>query len=623
MEKEIIKNEILLELIYVADMKAGEDAILKNILPTYLRKLNCFLAGIVKCNNELLLDKCLLPHMYEKNLMWSKIKDYIEKNKSIVEENNYVILNSENEVFYIFKLSDYGYFVLGRKKIFDLVFINDLKHVISFTGKVLMQSIEKELRKEYELKIVNERKLLRTIIDNVPISIYAKNTEYRKTIANVTELKQFGWKNEAEVLGKTDFDLFGESIGTNTLLEDQKVMLNGIPILDEEKHMGKGEWALISKLPLRDENDKIIGIVGTSVNFTERRKTTEQLELFNKLFDNLSDAVQVSLENGNMFYVNKAASENLGISQKDISKYQVYDFEESFRKEKDWKKQVELIKSNNSLTIESINTNQKTGKRFPVELTVKYIVVNGNGYIVANSRDITERKKAEEKLKYSNERLEQLALQSKTFAWEVNLDGLFTYVSPIIEVVLGYLPSDLVNIKYFFDIFVSDEKDVISKQIIEEKTRFNNFEHRVLDANGTEVWLLSNGSPMMDDLGNFIGFRGSDMDISERKKNEEKIKENEEYQRLLLENLSVGIMIIDPITRIIETVNSFASNIIGDTIENIIGKRCHSNICPSANDSCPVCDKNDIVDNSDKILLNAKGESIPILKTIKLIRVCL
>ncbi|MEI8084881.1 MAG: PAS domain S-box protein [Paludibacter sp.] len=624
MEKEIIKNEILLELIYVADIKAGEDAILKNILPTYLRKLNCFLAGVIKCNNEQLIDKHLLPLMYVNNLMWSKIKEYIEKNKSLIEEKNYATIISDNEVFYIFKLSDYGYFVLGRKKIFDLVFINDLKHVISFTGKVLMQSIEKLIRKEFELKIANERKLLRTIIDNVPISIYAKDTEYRKTLANVTELRQFGCVSEDEVLGKTDFDLFGESIGVNTLKEDEKVMLEGIPILDEEKHIGKGEWALISKLPLRDENDKIIGIIGTSFNFTERRKTTEQLEIFNKLFDNLSDAIQISLENGQMFYVNKVASERLGISQKEVSKYKVYDFEESFKEEADWKEHVNLVKSTTSLTIEGLNTNQKTGKSFPVELIVKYIVVNENGYIVANSRDITERKKADEALKYSNERLEQLALQSRTFAWEINAEGLYTYVSPIVKTVLGYNPIDLVGKIYFYDIFAPELKEFYTKEafkIIENKKPFNNFENKVINADGLEVWLLSNGSPMFNEDGDFLGLRGSDSDISERKKNEEQIKENEEYQRLLLENLSVGIMIIDPISRIIETVNTFASNIIGAPIDKIIGRRCHSFVCTEKDDCCPICDNNQVVDNSDKVLLNAKGVKVPILKTVKLITI--
>jgi len=624
MEKEIIKNEILLELIFVADNKAGEDEILNSILPSYLRKLNCFLAGIVKCNNDELTVNHLLPLMYAKNAMWSKIMDYISNNKNLIESESIATLILDTDIFYIFRLSDYGYFVLGRKKRFDLVFENDLKHVISFTGKVLMQSIEEEMRKEYEQKIANERKLLRTIIDNVPISIYAKNTELKKTIANSTELRQFGWKNENEVLGKTDFDLFGESVGKNTFIEDQKVMLDGISILDEERPMSNGEWALISKLPLRDDKENIIGIVGTSVNYTERRKTNEQLEIFNKLFDNLSDAVQVSLENGQMFYVNQIASERLGILQKDISNYQVYDFEESFRNVEDWKKHVEFVKSNNTLTIEGLNTNQKTGKNFPVELTVKYIIVNGNGYIVANSRDITERKRVEEALKYSNDRQEQLALQSKTFAWEVNREGLYTYISPIIESVLGYKPDDLVNKKYFYEIFALDEKEFTTKEafnIIESQANFNNFENKVLAADGREVWLMSNGSPMFDIEGNFLGLRGSDTDISERKSNEKKIKQNEEYQRLLLENLSVGIVIIDPETNIIETVNSFASNIIGAPIDSIVGQKYSVYECDTCNNNNATYNQNELVDNVDNIILNAEGKEIPILKTVKLITI--
>ena len=624
MEKEIIKNEILLALIYVADIKAGEDEILKSILPTYLRKLNCFLAGIIKSNNGLLTEKLVLPLMYSKNPMWLKIKDYIANNKAMIAKENYAALVFESEIFYIFRLSKYGYFVLGRKKIFDIVFVNDLKHVISFTGKALMQSIEEEIRKEYELKIANERKLLRTIIDNVPISIYAKDADYRKTIANATELRQFGCKNENEVLGKTDFDLFGLSIGTNTLVEDQKVMLEGIPILDEEKHIGNGEWALISKLPLRDEKNNIIGIVGTSFNFTERKKTTEQLEIFNKLFDNLSDAVQISLENGQLFYINKIASERLGILQEKVSDYYIFDIETIFENEEDWVKHVEHIKKVKSLTIEGVNKNQKTGKSFPVEVSVNYIVVKENGYIVANSRDITERKKADEALKHSNERLEQLALQSKTFAWEINSDGLYTYISPIIESVLGYKPVDLINKKYFYDIFAPESKEITTKeafQIIENRVYFNNIENKVLAADGTEVWLASYGSPMYDSVGNYIGLRGSDRDISERKRNEARIKENEEYQRLLLDNLSVGIFIIDPITRIIETVNTFASNIIGAPAESIVGRRCHSFVCKAMEDCCPICNRNEIADYSDKILSNAKGEEIPVLKTVKQITI--
>jgi signal transduction histidine kinase/DNA-binding response OmpR family regulator/PAS domain-containing protein len=98
------------------------------------------------------------------------------------------------------------------------------------------------------------------------------------------------------------------------------------------------------------------------------------------------------------------------------------------------------------------------------------------------------------------------------------------------------------------------------------------------------------------------------------------IKE-EESKRILLENISVGIMLINPTTRVIESVNTFAANMIGTSAENITGKRCHSFVCPTMENNCPVCDKNQVVDNSDRILCRYDGTKIPILKTVKLIEI--
>jgi PAS domain S-box-containing protein len=98
------------------------------------------------------------------------------------------------------------------------------------------------------------------------------------------------------------------------------------------------------------------------------------------------------------------------------------------------------------------------------------------------------------------------------------------------------------------------------------------------------------------------------------------IKE-EESKRILLENISVGIMLVNPTTRVIESINTFAANMIGTSAENIIGKRCHSFVCPTMENNCPVCDKNQEVDNSDRILCRYDGTKIPILKTVKLIEI--
>jgi len=110
-------------------------------------------------------------------------------------------------------------------------------------------------------------------------------------------------------------------------------------------------------------------------------------------------------------------------------------------------------------------------------------------------------------------------------------------------------------------------------------------------------------------------------DITAQRKAEEDIRESEVIQRSLLENISVGIMLINPKTRIIENVNSFAADMIGTIPENIIGKRCHSFVCAAMEDSCPVCDEHLEVDNADRILCRFDGTRLPVLKTVKLIKI--
>ncbi|MEI7501558.1 MAG: PAS domain S-box protein, partial [Bacteroidota bacterium] len=106
-------------------------------------------------------------------------------------------------------------------------------------------------------------------------------------------------------------------------------------------------------------------------------------------------------------------------------------------------------------------------------------------------------------------------------------------------------------------------------------------------------------------------------DITARRKIENQLKESEYLQRSLLENVAVGIMIIDPETRVIERINTFALSLIGESAENIIGRRCHQFICPAQEQSCPVCDKGQDVDNSERVLLRVDNTAIPILKTVK------
>jgi len=398
-----LKSEALLELIFFAGVKGTEDEVINSVLPVYLRKLNCFMAGVIKIERSGLVNKLILPFAFKSNEVLEYLRDCIQSSDKNKEKCCCEIISGDN-FFYIYSLADYGYLILGKKKPFSLLFKNEFRNIVEFLGKVITQAVDDELRRIAETKLTEERRLLRTIIDNIPISIYAKDLQYKKTLANKSELKHLGLESEQEVLGKSDFDIYGESVDPNTLLEDQEVISEGHSILGELKPVGDDSWALISKLPLKNENEQIVGMVGISIDYTERRKIQEQLSIFLNLFDNISDAVQVITEEGQLFYLNKVAGEVLGIDPAQVGKFYVTDYLNHFPTMEEWYKHLELLKGEDHLTIERVYMNIVTKAEIPVEVTVKYIFLNGKGFIVANSRDITDRKRNENKLRASEER---------------------------------------------------------------------------------------------------------------------------------------------------------------------------------------------------------------------------
>jgi len=141
--------------------------------------------------------------------------------------------------------------------------------------------------------------------------------------------------------------------------------------------------------------------------------------------------------------------------------------------------------------------------------------------------DITERKKAEEALRASEQKFKELAETTTDWVWEVDENGIYTYTNPKVKDFLGYEASEVLG-KTPFYFMPEDEAEKISKFFAEkviEKGAFYGLENICRHRDGHLVVLETNAIPILDKKGRWKGYRGIDRDVTERKKAEEEIKE--------------------------------------------------------------------------------------------------
>ena len=152
-------------------------------------------------------------------------------------------------------------------------------------------------RKRAEEALMEERHLLRTLMDNLPDTIYFKDRESRFTRINKALAKSFGLSDPAQGAGKTDFDFFTGEHAQQAYDDEQEIIRTGQPVLGKEEKEtwpdGHVTWASTTKMPLRDANEKIIGTFGVSRDITQRKRAEKALrdsqEQFRQLAENIHE----------------------------------------------------------------------------------------------------------------------------------------------------------------------------------------------------------------------------------------------------------------------------------------------------------------------------------------------
>ncbi len=284
------------------------------------------------------------------------------------------------------------------------------------------------------------------------------------------------------------------------------------------------------------------------------------------------------------------------------------------------------------LTLELIKNNISDNKSEIIEIDilaknkeVKTVLWNsanifdkeGNKIVATIAQDITRHRRTEEALRESEAKFRTMVTQSPDGIFIVDLSGAFLSVNKAMCNLLKYSEEEFLSMN-IWDIVPKEYLPVHKARLadlMKSKSINDAAEYEVKGKDGI-IHLIEVLSAPFYKREKIIGFQSIARDITERKKDEELLRESEAKTRTILEAISTGIIIVDPETHKIEDLNSEAVRLIGEKKEKIIGSICHKYICPAEVWECPITDLGQIIDNSERVLINKEGKRIPIIKTV-------
>jgi phosphoserine phosphatase RsbU/P len=155
-------------------------------------------------------------------------------------------------------------------------------------------------RRQTELALAKERRLLTTLMENLPYNIYFKDLDSRFIAVSKTLAEVHGRKDRSALIGLTDRDLFSTEHGEGALADEREIIRTGKPIIDlEEKETWpdrEDTWVSTTKMPLRDAQGNIVGTFGISRDITEKKRVADELARLTEELRAKNESLEEDLE---------------------------------------------------------------------------------------------------------------------------------------------------------------------------------------------------------------------------------------------------------------------------------------------------------------------------------------
>ncbi len=277
---------------------------------------------------------------------------------------------------------------------------------------VIGTSMDITARKKADEELQRSESLLRSVIDNANSGIWVKDLNERYTLVNryIETLLQ---RPSSDLIGRTASDLFSHEEAEEFTRNNRTVLDTQTMGVFEEKvqYRGKEATFVSVKFPIRDKQGQITSIGAICTDITERiemeralRESEARLRIF---VEHAGDAFSLHEAGGNIIDVNQQACDSTGYTREEMIGRPAQKFGIGFSREYE-KELITRLDRGEMVTFEAMNR-RRDGVEFPVEVRLRPFWIDGKRYSVALTRDISDRRRAEEELRSQQMFIQRIA----------------------------------------------------------------------------------------------------------------------------------------------------------------------------------------------------------------------
>ena len=402
-------------------------------------------------------------------------------------------------------------------------------------------------RKQSEKTLRQERRIQK-YLDIAGVMLVAINTDGIVTLINKKGCEILGY-NEEEIVCKNWFDNFVPKRAKEAVLPVSKQLLAGEiepaeyyenPVLTKN-----GEERLIAwhNTILKDDDGNIIGHLSSGEDITERKKAEEELkeseERYRILFEVSADGILIAdVETKRFLFANPAVCTMLQHSEEELKEMSVDDIHPKGNLSDVFAEFEAQAKGKKTLA-ENIPCLCKDGGILYADVNTTSMFIDGRKYNIGLFRDITERKKAEEALKESEERFKALAENSPDVISRQDKSTRYLYVNPAVKKVMGVSAESMIG-KTNSELGLSKELEDFWQKKIDKvyKTKKAEVYETKSKFYTREKYFQCISVPEFNSQGKISSILTTARDITERKKAEQEVIRTKEYLKSIINSAS-------------------------------------------------------------------------------------